>query len=107
MVSLDRFGRFDRPAQQVLNVLAARPRIPAAIRREVDARCGIDVGPGTLFGTLARLEWHGLIEVVSASAAPRAYRITVLGAETLEAQLASSAHSAPSSLRAASRSPAR
>jgi hypothetical protein len=33
--ALDHLGRFARPAQQVLNVLAAGPRIPLAIQREV------------------------------------------------------------------------
>jgi DNA-binding PadR family transcriptional regulator len=105
--ALDHFGRFARPAQQVLNALAAGPRIPLAIRREVDSRYGLDLGPGTLFGTIARLERHALIEVVAAPAAPRAYRLTALGAETLEAQLAALARSAPASLPATNRSPAR
>lgn len=106
MVRLQSFGRYDRPAQQVLSVLAAGPRIPAAIRREVNARCGADLGPGTLFGTIARLERHALIEVVASTAAPRAYRLTALGAETLEAQLAVLARTAPSAAPAVNRSPA-
>ena len=93
--ALDSLGRFARPAQQVINVLAAGPRTPARIRREVGARCGDDLGPGTLFGTIARLERRGLVEVVPASEAPRTYRLTALGAETLEAQLASLARTAP------------
>jgi DNA-binding PadR family transcriptional regulator len=85
--ALGSFGRFARPAQQVINILAAGPRTPMRIRREVSARCGDELGPGTLFGTIARLERHALIEVVPAAEAPRAYRLTALGAETLEAQL--------------------
>jgi DNA-binding PadR family transcriptional regulator len=87
--AFDGFGRFARPAQQVVNILAAGPRTPSRIRREVGARCGDDLGPGTLFGTIARLERRALIEVVTATEAPRAYRLTALGAETLEVQLAS------------------
>ena len=105
--ALDHLGRFAQPAQQVLNVLAGGPRIPLAIQREVGARCGTDLGPGTLFGTIARLERHALIEVVAGSEAPRAYRLTALGAETLEAQLAALARTAPSSAPAVNRSPAR
>jgi DNA-binding PadR family transcriptional regulator len=105
--ALDHLGRFARPAQQVLNVLASGPRVPLAIRREAGTRCGVDLGPGTLFGTIARLERHALIEVVAGSTAPRAYRLTGLGASTLEAQLAALARSAPSWSPAASRSPAR
>ena len=93
--ALESFGRFARPAQQVINVLAAGPRTPARIRREVGARCGDDLGPGTLFGTIARLERRGLVEVVPASEAPRIYRLTALGAETLQAQLAALALTGP------------
>lgn len=105
--AFDHLGRFARPAQQVLNVLTAGPRVPHAIQLEVDARCGVDMGPGTLFGTIARLERRGLIEVVAGPAAPRAYRLTALGAEALEAQLAALARRAPMSTPVANRSPAR
>lgn len=84
---LDRLGRFARPAQQILNVLAGGPRVPYAIQLDIDARCGIEIGPGTLFGAIARLERHALIEVVAGTQVPRAYRLTALGAETFEAQL--------------------
>ena len=103
----DALGRFARPAQQVVNVLAAGPRVPLAIQREVGARCGADLGPGTLFGTIARLERRGLIEVVASTAAPRAYRLTALGAETLQAQVAALTRPTRSPASAATRSPAR
>ena len=105
--AFDHMGRFGRPAQQVLSVLTAGPRVPSAIQREVDARCGIDLGPGTLFGTIARLERLALIEVVAGPAAPRGYRLTALGAETLEAQLAAIDRSMPSSAPTPNLSPAR
>ena len=103
----DSLGRFARPAQQVVNVLAAGPRVPLAIQREVGARCGADLGPGTLFGVIARLERRGLIEVVASTAAPRAYRLTALGAEALQAQLAALAAPGRSPAPAVTRSPAR
>ena len=84
---LDHLGRFSRPAQQILNVLANGPRAPHAMQREIDARCGVTVGPGTLFGTIARLERHALIEVIAGTPVPRTYRLTALGAETLAVQL--------------------
>jgi len=107
MGPLGRLGRYARPAQQVLNVLTAGPRVPSAMLREVDARCGVDLGPGTLFGAIARLESLALIEVVAGSAAPRHYRLTALGAETLEAQLDAVRRSARSSATSTSGSPAR
>lgn len=85
--ALDSLGRFARPAQQIVTVLAAGPRTPSRIRYDIGARCGVDIAPGTLFGTIARLERRALIEVVPASEAPRAYRLTALGATTLEAEL--------------------
>ncbi len=81
------FGRYARSAQQIVTVLAAGPRTPRRIRHDIGARCGTDVGPGTLFGALARLERRGLVEVIAADQAPRAYRLTALGATTLEAEL--------------------
>ena len=105
--SLEQMGRFARPAQQVLNVLAAGPRVPLEIRREVGARCGIGLGPGTLFGAIARLERLALIEVVASPALPRAYRLTALGAETREAQLSAVARMTRSAVRATNAGPAR
>jgi DNA-binding PadR family transcriptional regulator len=84
---LDHLDRFARPAQQILDVLARGPRVPYAMQRDIDARCGIEIGPGTLFGAISRLERHALIEVVAGTQVPRAYRLTALGAETLAAQL--------------------
>jgi DNA-binding PadR family transcriptional regulator len=84
---LSSLGRFGRPAQQILTVLRRGPAIPAAIRGDVRDSCGDDLGPGTLFGAIARLERRGLVEAIPAPTAPRAYRITGLGAETLEAIL--------------------
>jgi DNA-binding PadR family transcriptional regulator len=94
-------GRFARPAQQIVTVLAAGPRTPPRIRHEVGARCGVDIGPGTLFGALARLERRGLVEAMPADRAPRSYRLTALGATTLEAELGALADA-----RTASRGPA-
>ena len=85
--AFDAFGRYARPARQVVTVLTAGPRVPAAIQREIGSRCGDDVGPGTLFGAIARLERRALIEVVPTPSAPRAYRLTALGATTLDAEL--------------------
>jgi DNA-binding PadR family transcriptional regulator len=104
---LGQLGRFAGPAQQILNVLSGGPRAPHAIRREVDVRCGANLGPGTLFGALARLERLALIEVVASPAAPRAYRLTALGAESREAQLEAVAHQSSLLAQSPNRSPAR
>jgi len=101
-------GRFARPAQQIVTVLAAGPRTPSLIRHDIAARCGTDIGPGTLFGALSRLERRGVVELVPADVAPRAYRLTALGATTLEAELdALSRSRTPGQGPAPSLSPAR
>jgi DNA-binding PadR family transcriptional regulator len=104
---LDQLGRFARPAQQVLSILANGPRAPFAIRGEAAARCGAELGPGTLFSTIARLERRALIEVVPATGAPRAYRLTALGAKTLEAQLVAATRASASATPAPNASPTR
>ena len=97
--TFDQLGRFASPARQILHVLASGPRVPGVILADVAARCGVEVGPGTLFSTIARLERLGLVEVVAAPAPPRAYRLTALGADTLAAQLAAVNRSAPRAAR--------
>ena len=47
------------------------------------------MGPGTLYGALARLERRGLIEALEPEDRRRPYRLTALGATTLQAQLES------------------
>ena len=48
---------------------------------------GTRLGPGTLYGALARLERRGLIEPLPAEERRRPYRITGLGASVLREQL--------------------
>ena len=45
------------------------------------------MGPGTLYGALARLERRGLVEALDPVERRRPYRLTGLGATTLEDQL--------------------
>jgi DNA-binding PadR family transcriptional regulator len=54
---------------------------------DIDAIAGIHLGPGTLYGALARLEEQGLIEPLPAAGRRRPYRITGAGSRALEAQL--------------------
>ena len=46
------------------------------------------LGPGTLYGAIARLEERGLIEPLGETGRRRPYRLTPAGAEALEAALA-------------------
>ena len=55
-------GRFAEPAVLVLISLAAGPKHGYAITLDIDLVAGIHLGPGTLYGAIARLEERGLIE---------------------------------------------
>ena len=49
----------------------------------------VRLGPGTLYGALARLEARGLIEALPDEERRRPYQLTGLGREVLAEQLAS------------------
>ena len=82
-------GRFAEPSLHILVSLSDGPKHGYAIMTDVEAISGAPMGPGTLYGALARLEQRGLIEALEPEARRRPYRLTALGATTLQAQLLS------------------
>ncbi len=78
---------FAAPALLVLATLADGPKHGYAIMQEAETISGQPLGPGTLYAALARLERRGLIEALPADERRRPYRLTGLGASTLEAHL--------------------
>ena len=80
-----------RSAFLILLSLADRPRHGLGIMEEVEARTlgGARLGPGTLYGTLKRLEEDGLIAETDARPDPdddprrRYYGVTAAGADAL------------------------
>lgn len=80
-------GRFAEPALSILVVLSGGPRHGYAIMVEVESLTGSPMGPGTLYGALARLERRGLIEALPTEDRRRPYRLTGLGEATARAQL--------------------
>jgi DNA-binding PadR family transcriptional regulator len=82
-------GRFAEPSLYILVSLSSGPKHGYAIMTDVEAISGAPMGPGTLYGALARLERRGLIEALPPEDRRRPYRLTGLGASTLAAQLAS------------------
>jgi DNA-binding PadR family transcriptional regulator len=57
--------------------------------QDVEETTGVRLGPGTLYGAIARLEARGLIEAIdSDDARRRPYRLTTRGVEVLELQIA-------------------
>jgi DNA-binding PadR family transcriptional regulator len=84
---LTEFGRFAEPTMYILVSLSEAPKHGYAIMSDVEAITGEPLGPGTLYGALARLEKRGLIEALEPVDRRRPYRITGLGATTLRTQL--------------------
>ena len=85
--SLQELGRFAEPSLFILVSLSDGPKHGYAIMADVEAVSGSRMGPGTLYGALARLERRGLIEALEPADRRRPYRLTALGATTLEGQL--------------------
>jgi DNA-binding PadR family transcriptional regulator len=83
----EELGRFAEPSLYILVSLADGTKHGYAIMTDVEAVSGSPMGPGTLYGALARLERRGLIEALEPEDRRRPYRLTALGATTLEAQL--------------------
>ena len=81
--------RWSDPGLLILGSLAAEPRHGYAIVGDVEATTGVTLGPGTLYGALARLEEHGLVRALPGDERRRPYEITAAGAALLAEQLAS------------------
>jgi DNA-binding PadR family transcriptional regulator len=84
---LDDLGRWTEPAMLVLSSLAGGPKHGYAIIKDVREIASVTLGPGTLYGALARLEQRGLIEALPAQDRRRPYRLTAAGATALERRL--------------------
>ena len=80
-------GRFAEPSLYILVSLSGGPKHGYAIMTDVEEISGSPLGPGTLYGALARLERRGLIEALEPEDRRRPYRLTGLGATTLQGQL--------------------
>jgi DNA-binding PadR family transcriptional regulator len=78
---------FAAPALVVLASLADGPKHGYALMQVAERLTGQPMGPGTLYAALARLERRGLIEALPAEDRRRPYRLTGLGATTLQAHV--------------------
>jgi DNA-binding PadR family transcriptional regulator len=79
--------RSNDPSLLVMTSLADGPKHGYAITRDVQEFAGVQLGPGTLYGALARLEAKGLIEALAADDRRRPYRLTADGSAALEHEL--------------------
>lgn len=78
------------PALLVLAALVAGPKHGYAIIGEVEAQTGHRLGPGTLYGIIARLERSGYIEALEMEErGRRPYRVTAAGRRAFDGQVRS------------------
>ncbi len=82
-------GHFSDPSLLIMASLAAGPRHGYAMMEDIEAFAHVRLGPGTLYGALARLEQRGWIEPLPAEDRRRPYRLTAAGAAALREQLTS------------------
>ena len=82
-----RLERSNEPPVLILTSLADGPKHGYALSKDIAAFAGVTLGPGTLYGAIARLEERGLIEPDPAGTdrRRRPYRITGAGRVALEA----------------------
>ena len=71
----------------ILTSLADGSKHGYALIQDIKAFAGLQLGPGTLYGALDRLERLGLIEALPAEDRRQPYRITAAGVVALRAHL--------------------
>ena len=86
----------------VLTTLATEPLHGYAINTAIEALTGSRLGPGSLYGALARLESRGLIEPQGSESADRhrTMRITAAGRDALKTELEQMARVSAAGLKA-------
>jgi DNA-binding PadR family transcriptional regulator len=80
-------GYYSDPPLLVLASLASGPKHGHAMIEDIARLCGSRLGPGTLYGAIARLEQQGWIEPLEPEERRRPYRITAEGLRVLRAKL--------------------
>jgi DNA-binding PadR family transcriptional regulator len=80
-------GHYSDPPLLVLASLASGPKHGHAMIEDIVRLCETRLGPGTLYGAIARLEHLGWIEPLPPEERRRPYRITAEGLRVLRAKL--------------------
>jgi DNA-binding PadR family transcriptional regulator len=80
-------GHYSDPPLLVLASLANGPKHGHAMIEDIERLCGTRLGPGTLYGAIARLELQSWIEPLPPEERRRPYRITAEGLRVLRAKL--------------------
>jgi DNA-binding PadR family transcriptional regulator len=76
------------PTLLVLASLAEGDKHGYAVMIDIKDFAGIDLGPGTLYGAITRLEERGFIKPLPTDDRRRPYRLTAAGRTYLQEQLA-------------------
>jgi DNA-binding PadR family transcriptional regulator len=76
------------PSLLILTSLCSGAKHGYALLQDIDAFAGVRLGPGTLYGAIARLEERGLIEALAPSGRTRPYALTPDGRSSLAQTLA-------------------
>jgi len=82
-----RLGHYSDPPMLVLASLADGPKHGHTMIEDIVRLCGTRLGPGTLYGAIARLEQQGWIEPLPPEERRQPYRITAEGVRVLRARL--------------------
>src|SRR5215469_13209929 len=80
-------GRFSEPALYILISLADGPKHGYAMTQDIETMAGQKLGPGTLYGAIARLEARKWIEPLPPEERRRPYRLTAAGERILRHRL--------------------
>ena len=80
-------AHYSDPPFLVLASLAAGPRHGHAMLEDIEQMSGNRLGPGTLYGAIARLEKQGWIEALPMEDRRRPYRLTAAGRAAFAAKM--------------------
>jgi len=76
------------PELLILSSLASGTKHGYAVMTDIEIEMGVTLGPGTLYTAISRLVEQKLIAPAARDGRQRPYRLTALGAATLEERLA-------------------
>src|SRR2546430_15106908 len=80
-------GHFSDSQFLVLASLANGPKHGHAMLDDIQQMCGARLGPGTLYGAIARLEQQGWIERLPVDERRKPYRLTQTGRQAFTAKM--------------------
>ena len=83
----DGLERNNEPAVLILTSLASGDKHGYALTKDIESFAGVTLGPGTLYGAIARLEERGLIAPTPSEDRRQPYRITSSGQAALTTAL--------------------